>query len=86
LRALDVREVLADLRERFREGTFAPFSRASFSAIAIACLRLLTVRPELLLSVPRLRRRIADSTFFDADRPYFAISNSSSAGALQSAC
>ena len=42
---------------------------ASLMAIAIACLRLLTVppRPPLpLLSVPFLRRRIARSTSFDA--------------------
>jgi hypothetical protein len=70
LRADDVRDVLRRLR---RDGTFAPFSRASSRPIAIACLRLLTVRPEPLLSVPRLRRRIVDSTFFDADLPYFAM-------------
>jgi hypothetical protein len=64
---------LDDLRERLREGTLAPFSRASLSPIAIACLRLFTVPPDPLLSVPRFRRRMADSTFFDADRPYFAI-------------
>ena len=63
----------ADLRERFRDGTLAPFSRASLNPIAIACLRLFTVLPDPLLSVPRFRRRMADSTFFDADRPYFAI-------------
>jgi hypothetical protein len=43
--------------------------------MAIACLRLVTLRPELLFSVPRFLRRIADSTFFDADRPYFAMDN-----------
>jgi hypothetical protein len=36
----------------------------------------LTVRPEPLFSVPFLRRRIADFTFFDADLPYFAIETS----------
>jgi hypothetical protein len=41
--------------------------------MAIACFRLFTLRPEPLLSDPRFLRRIADSTFFDADRPYFAI-------------
>jgi hypothetical protein len=61
------------LRDVFRDGTLPPFSRVSFSAIAIACLRLFTVRPEPLFSVPRLRRRMVDSTFFDAARPYFAI-------------
>jgi hypothetical protein len=38
-------------------------------------LRLVTLRPELLFSVPRFLRRIADSTFFDADGPYFAMDN-----------
>jgi hypothetical protein len=63
--------------EPFRDrllGTFAPFSRASLRPMAIACFRLVTFAPDPLLSVPRLRRRIADSTFFDADFPYFAIS------------
>ena len=62
-----------DVRDRFRDGTLPPFSRASLSPIAIACLRLFTDAPDPLLSVPRFRRRMADSTFFDADRPYFAI-------------
>ena len=64
-----------DLRFRapLRGGTFAPLLLASLNAIAIACLRLLTFRPELLFSVPRLRRRIVDSTFFEADLPYFAM-------------
>jgi hypothetical protein len=66
----DLRE---DLREDLRDGTLAPFSRASLRPIAIACLRLVTRRPELLLSVPRFRRRIVDSTFLDADLPYFAM-------------
>jgi hypothetical protein len=61
------------LREDFRAGTLAPLRRDSFNAIAIACLRLRTVRPDPLFSVPRFRRRIADSTFFDADLPYFAM-------------
>jgi hypothetical protein len=43
-----------------------PFSRASLNPIAIACLRLVTVRPELLLSVPFFRRLIAEATRFDA--------------------
>jgi hypothetical protein len=66
----DVRD---DFRDDERDGTFAPFSRASLSPIAIACFRLVTRRPELLLSVPRFLRRIVDSTFFDADLPYFAM-------------
>jgi hypothetical protein len=53
-------------------GTFAPFFRASDKPIAIACLRLFTVRPLLPdLSVPFFRRRIALSTRFDAALPYF---------------
>jgi hypothetical protein len=65
------------LRDDFREGTFAPFSLASLSPIAIACVRLFTDRPEPLLSEPRFRRRIADSTFLDADLPYFAMMGTS---------
>src|SRR6266480_7821458 len=45
-------------------GTFFPFLRASDSAIAIACLRLVTLPPFPplpLRSVPRFRRRIARS-------------------------
>src|SRR3954447_10746976 len=66
----------APLREDFRallRGTLAPFSRASLRPIAIACLRLLTRPPDPLFNVPRFLRRIADATFFEADRPYFAI-------------
>jgi hypothetical protein len=63
----------------FFAGTFAPDRRASDSPIAIACLRLFTVLPERpLLSVPRLRSRIARATFFDAFFPYFAICAASS--------
>jgi hypothetical protein len=61
------------LREDFRDGTFAPFSRASLSPMAIACLRLVTLRPEPLFSVPFFFRCIADLTVFDANFPYFAI-------------
>ena len=64
-------------RLRFRDGTLAPFSLASFKPMAIACLRLVTLRPEPLFSVPRLRRRIADFTVFDAPLPYFAMDTSS---------
>src|SRR5262245_12768121 len=59
-------------RELLR-GTFAPLRRDSLSAIAIACLRLLTRRPDPLLSVPRFRRCIADFTFFETDFPYLRI-------------
>jgi hypothetical protein len=68
-------EDFRDRLEDFRDGTLAPFSRASLSPIAIACFRLLTLRPEPLFNVPFLRRRIADSTFFDADLPYLAMNN-----------
>ena len=61
------------LRDDFRDGTFAPFSRASLSPMAIACLRLVTFRPDPLFSVPFFLRRIADLTFFAADLPYFAM-------------
>jgi hypothetical protein len=50
-------------------GTFAPFSRASESPIAMACLRLLTFLPLLLFNVPRLRRRMALLTVFFAPLP-----------------
>src|SRR4051794_1857925 len=55
-------------------GTLAPARRASLSPIAIACLRLLTSRPEPPdLSVPRLRSCIARFTLLCAFRPYLAI-------------
>jgi hypothetical protein len=63
--------------ERFRDrdsgGTFAPFFRASLSPMAIACLRLFTFPPDPLSRVPVFRRRMADSTLFDADLLYLAI-------------
>ena len=52
-----------------RAGTLAPFLRASLNPIAIACFRLVTVRPDPLLSLPFFRRRIADFTRFDAAFP-----------------
>src|SRR5215218_10335398 len=64
---------LAVFRVVFRGGTFAPLARASLRPMAMACLRLLTFRPEPLFSVPFLVRRTADSTLFEAARPYFAI-------------
>jgi hypothetical protein len=62
-----------DERDDLRRGTFAPFFLASFRAMAIACFRLFTLRPEPLFSVPFFLRRIVDSTFFEADLPYFAM-------------
>ena len=61
------RVLRADLR-----GTLAPFFLASLSPMAMACLRLLTLAPEPLLSVPFFLRCIADFTVFAADFPYFA--------------
>jgi hypothetical protein len=71
---LVLREVLREVfLDDLRAGTFAPFSRASLKPIAIACLRLVTLRPDPLLSVPFFLRRIADPTRFEADFPYFAM-------------
>ena len=39
----------------------------------MACLRLRTRCPELLFSVPDLRRRIADATVLDALDSFFAM-------------
>jgi hypothetical protein len=48
-------------------GTFCPAALASERPIAIACLRLFTLRPERpLLKVPRLRSLIARRTLADA--------------------
>ena len=66
-------------RLRPRDGTLAPFSLASFRPIAIACLRLVTFRPDPLFNDPRLRRCIADFTDFDAPLPYFAMDTSTRA-------
>jgi hypothetical protein len=53
-------------------GTFIPAALASDSPIAIACLRLLTFRPERpLLSFPALRSFIARSTLPEAFFEYF---------------
>ena len=58
--------LLSSLLLRFF-GTFAPARRACDKPIAIACLRLVTLRPERpLRSVPRLRSCIARFTFCDA--------------------
>ena len=52
--------------EDFLRATLLPFLRASDSPMAIACFLLVTFFPLPLLSVPLLRRRIVDSTSFDA--------------------
>src|SRR5262245_9112019 len=65
------------LRDPIRFGTFAPASRASERPMAMACLRLVTRLPERpLFSVPRLRSRIARSTFSPAFFPYLAMTPS----------
>jgi hypothetical protein len=62
---------------RFR-GTFPPSRRASLNPIAMACLRLVTLRPDRPeRREPRLRLRIAPATFRPAFLPYFAIEISS---------
>jgi len=48
-----------------------PAARAWDNPIAIACLRLVTFLPELLLNLPALRSCIAFATFSDALLPYF---------------
>jgi hypothetical protein len=55
----------------FFAGTFPPFSLASESPMAIACLRLVTFLPELLFSVPFFFRCIALSTRLLEAFPYF---------------
>ena len=53
-------------------GTFLPSARASDRPIAIACLRLVTLRPERpLFKVPALRFFITRSTSADAFLEYF---------------
>lgn len=55
----------------FGGGTFAPDFRASDNPIAIACLGLVTLRPEPLFSVPSLNSCISRSTLADALGLYF---------------
>src|SRR5215472_4698489 len=56
----------------FLGGTLSPSRRASDSPIAIACLRLRTLREEVpLFNVPALRLRIARPTLADAFLEYF---------------
>ena len=50
--------------ELFLGGIFAPEERASFKAIAIACLRLFTFFPEEDFSVPLLNSSMTLLTFF----------------------
>ena len=53
-------------------GTFLPSARASERPIAIACLRLVTFRPERpLFNVPALRFFITRSTSAEAFLEYF---------------
>jgi hypothetical protein len=61
-------------REPFFSGTFSPFSRASESPIAIACLREVTFLPlPPLLNLPSFISCITSSTFFPAPFEYLAI-------------
>ena len=63
-------DVLLDFLAFF--GTFLPARRASDNPIAIACLRLLTLRPERpLFKVPAFFFFIARPTFADAPLEYF---------------
>ena len=64
----DLRDDDFDVRLR---GVFSPFSRASLMPMAIACLRLVTLRPPRDLSVPCLRRRMALPTVELAFLLYF---------------
>jgi hypothetical protein len=65
---------LVVLRDELLRGTRAPDFLASERPIAIACFRLVTLRPERpLFNVPRLRSCIAFSTFLDAPLLYFGM-------------
>jgi histidinol phosphatase-like PHP family hydrolase len=64
-----------DLERDDLRGTLPPLLRASLRPIAIACLRLVTRRPELLFRVPLFRRCIADFTRRCALLPYLAMCN-----------
>jgi hypothetical protein len=68
LRDEDLRVDFLDVRLR---GTFSPFSLASLIPIAIACLRLVTLRPPRVFSLPCLLRRIALPTVELAFLLYF---------------
>lgn len=54
-------------------GTFAPFFLASDRPMAIACLRLVTVRPLPLFNLPRFFLCMAFFTVLPADLEYLAI-------------
>src|SRR5262245_32619807 len=71
-------------RDDWRRGTFAPFSRASLRPIAIACLRLFTLRPEPLFRVPFFLRCIADLTRLLAALPYLAMHATDAKAVLRS--
>jgi hypothetical protein len=61
------------LEDERRDGTLPPSLRASLNPIAIACLRLVTFRPEPDRNVPCFRSCIALWTLSCAFRPYFAM-------------
>src|ERR1700754_3260566 len=58
------------LRPVFFAGTLSPSRRASERPMAMACLRLVSFRPELEGRVPRFFSPLTFSTFFDAFLPY----------------
>ena len=61
------------LETAFLDGTFAPLARASLIPIAIACLRLVTLRPELDLRSPSLYSCITLCTLSLAFLEYLAM-------------
>ena len=61
--AFQVENYFEDI-ELFLGGIFAPEERASFKAMAIACLRLFTFFPEEDFSVPLLNSSMTLLTFF----------------------
>ena len=65
-------EGLEDFLVDLLRGTLLPDLRASDRPMAMACFRLVTLRPDLpLFNVPFLRSRMALPTFLDAVLPYF---------------
>jgi hypothetical protein len=63
----------APLEALFFEGTFSPFSLASESPMAMACLREVTFLPLPLRSSPCFISCITSSTFLPAPLEYLAI-------------
>lgn len=57
----------------FFDGTFAPASLASLMPIAMACLRLVTLSPELDFNLPSLYSLITSWILFSAFLEYLAM-------------